>query len=529
MKTKTREKSCTAEQPLIVSDSLAVKYRPTQLEQVIGNYGPKAIIQGMLNNRRFPNSLLLHGPHGQGKTTLARLIARYLNCQTYEACGTCPSCELGDQSPDIIEMNMADTRKIDDVRALIEKSRFSPRFNYRVFILDELHQCLTADTLVLMADGSQRKICEVKTYDAVVTANPEQLKLNRIQPEAKLVAGTFCSERADLVTLEFEQGAITCTGDHPFYSWNSQDYVWAKDLVPEERLATYNATEGLAVNRVHRHRDSRPAAVYDLTTADNHNFFVVVGQDCVLCHNCTPDAKEAMLKPLEEPPAKTLWILCTTNPEKLSPTILSRCQQIKVEAPSEKEIGKFLIAVAKQEGFKLSQADLPLIKHIAVLSQGHTRNALQLLENVLAMKSSGTELDVDRISQALSLSVDDNLDELAAKLLTHVLAGEGPEAVKLLFLTNRDTNMMAVLLKVKYLIDSALTAWAGAKSFPNAAYKHFLKIWGKRNLNVNHLIMVLNTLIQAEITIKTVSALDERTYFSAVILNDMVKILSEDR
>lgn len=509
----------------IVSDSLAVKYRPTKLEEVIGNTQAKAIIQGMLNNHRFPKSLLIHGSHGKGKTTLARLIARYLNCETQNACGTCSSCVLGLNNPDVIELNMADTRKIDDVRGLIEKSKFSPRFKHRVFILDELHQCLTSDSLILMSDGSVKRIADINTYDSVVTANEHYLfHKNSLRLEPKLVVSTFATTRNEIVTVNFTNNhSVTCTGDHPFYSLNQNNFADAKHLVTTEAIGELESRD-LVVSSVTRHsNDSR--LVYDLTIADNHNFFVQVGDCYALVHNCTPEAKEAMLKPLEEPPPSTMWILCTTNPEKLSPTILSRCQQIKVEAPTFKELGQFLIRVSKQEGQKVLKEDLPVIKHIAELSMGHTRNALQLLENFLAIKSSGSEVDADELMHSLSASIDDNLDELAAKLLSYILTGKGQEAVKLLFVTNRDSSMMSILLKLKYLIDLVLTNWAGATKYSSPAHKHFLKLMGKESLNVNHMIMVMNTLVQAEITIKTVSALDERTYFSAVILNDMVKIL----
>jgi DNA polymerase-3 subunit gamma/tau len=124
---------------------LATKYRPSTFADVVGQKSTVAALEGILLKRRVPNALLFYGPPGTGKTTLARLFARYLNCKTHNACGTCDSCRQPlSQHPDITEQNAASERGIDSVKALVEKTRFRPRYNYRVFILDEAHQ-LTAE------------------------------------------------------------------------------------------------------------------------------------------------------------------------------------------------------------------------------------------------------------------------------------------------------------------------------------------------------------------------------------------------
>jgi DNA polymerase III gamma/tau subunit len=130
-------------------------------------------------------------------------------------------------------------------------------------------------------------------------------------------------------------------------------------------------TKTVRVVRVQRNVTEEPK-VYDITVQKNHNFFVrTSNSQAALVHNCTPQAKEAMLKPLEEPAARTMWILCTTNPEKLSKTIIGRCQQIAVEAPTVKEMTQYLIGICKQEGIKVTkEGNLPILKHISEMSMG---------------------------------------------------------------------------------------------------------------------------------------------------------------
>lgn len=95
----------------------------------------------------FAHAYLFGGPRGTGKTTLARLIAKSLNCEKrklgeYEPCGKCLSCEEVAKgiSPDILEIDAASNRGIDEIRALKEAVRFVPtRGEYKIYIVDEVH------------------------------------------------------------------------------------------------------------------------------------------------------------------------------------------------------------------------------------------------------------------------------------------------------------------------------------------------------------------------------------------------------
>ena len=127
------------------TQSLAVQYRPKTLSELVGQDHIAKQVLGMFRSKKMPASIMLHGPTGLGKTTVARMIARMVNCtgerdETFAPCNECVNCKMQDH-PDVIELNAADARGIDDVRNLIQQSKNMPSFgNKRIFILDEFQQ-----------------------------------------------------------------------------------------------------------------------------------------------------------------------------------------------------------------------------------------------------------------------------------------------------------------------------------------------------------------------------------------------------
>lgn len=100
------------------------------------------------------------------------------------------------------------------------------------------------------------------------------------------------------------------------------------------------------------------------------------------CHKMTGDAQTALLKALEDTPSHVYYILCTTEPQKLLPTIRGRCAQYQVNPLSEKEMKTLLRRVIKAEGESLSKE---IYDQIIQDSLGHPRNALQILAQVLSV------------------------------------------------------------------------------------------------------------------------------------------------
>lgn len=284
-----------------IYEPLVKRYRPKILEDLIGQDEVVAQIQGMILSKRISRTYLIHGPWGSGKTTVARLLARYLNCAnpdvaTGTPCGTCKQCEKMDKGihPDVIEINAADARGIDDIRQIMNTAIYKPQSNYRIYILDEIHQL-------------------------------------------------------------------------------------------------------------------------------------------------TPQAMSSFLKMLEEPPATTVFCLCTTNPEKLLDTIVSRCQQICIGPVSIPACTYLLYRVAYAEGCMELANNEMILEKIAKLTRSHPRDALQALEVVINhLKSPNNRaLPTDEtLGKVLTGIIEKVIGlppwELAIKYLTSLYVGKYALTFKLL-------------------------------------------------------------------------------------------------
>ena len=217
------------------------KWRPQTFEEVVGQEHIVITLQNSLKYNHIGHAYLFAGPRGTGKTTIARILAKALNCvqgPTPTPCLKCESCvEIAEgRSIDVIEIDAASNRGIDEIRDIREKARLLPvRDRYKVYIIDEVHML-------------------------------------------------------------------------------------------------------------------------------------------------TNEAFNALLKILEEPPEHVVFIMATTEPQKVPLTILSRCQRFDFRRLTRDEVIKQLAKIAEKEGAKISEGALRLI---AIQSQGSMRDAISLLEQLL--------------------------------------------------------------------------------------------------------------------------------------------------
>ena len=124
----------------------ARKYRPQRFSQVVGQESVVETLKNAIRSDRAAHAYLFCGSQGVGKTTLARLFAKALNCQSLESeiepCGKCPSCVsiASGQSLDVIEIDGASHRSIEDVRLINETAAYSPSLGrYKIYLIDEVH------------------------------------------------------------------------------------------------------------------------------------------------------------------------------------------------------------------------------------------------------------------------------------------------------------------------------------------------------------------------------------------------------
>lgn len=224
------------------------KYRSKNFDELVGQEAIKQTLENSLKIQKISHAYLFSGPRGTGKTSVARLFAKALNCEkgNGEICNECSNCRAINEGshPDVIEIDAASNSGVDEVRELIEKVKYAPiQGKYKVYIIDEVHMM-------------------------------------------------------------------------------------------------------------------------------------------------TNSAFNALLKTLEEPPSYVVFILCTTEPYKLLPTILSRCQRYEFKKIADAELKKLITHVLKEEGVSATNDAINLIVELA---NGGARDSLSLLDQVISYAGSNIE------------------------------------------------------------------------------------------------------------------------------------------
>ncbi|MEA1920340.1 MAG: DNA polymerase III subunit gamma/tau [Campylobacterota bacterium] len=160
------------------SEVLARKYRPNNFQELIGQDSITQTLSLALETKRLSHAYLFSGLRGSGKTSTARIFSKALICDegpTSNPCGLCPNCTMAQEGRhmDIIEMDAASSRKIDDIRDLIEHTKYKPASaKYKVFIIDEVHM-LTKEAF----NALLKTLEEPPEYVKFILATTDPLKL----------------------------------------------------------------------------------------------------------------------------------------------------------------------------------------------------------------------------------------------------------------------------------------------------------------------------------------------------------------
>ena len=161
-----------------LSQVLALKYRPKSFNQLIGQHAVTQTLSLALNQDRLSHAYLFSGLRGSGKTSTARIFAKALICDlgpNATPCEKCENCKMANENRhiDIVEMDAASSRKIDDIRELIEHTKYKPSIaRYKIFIIDEVHM-LTKEAF----NALLKTLEEPPAYIKFILATTDPMKL----------------------------------------------------------------------------------------------------------------------------------------------------------------------------------------------------------------------------------------------------------------------------------------------------------------------------------------------------------------
>jgi DNA polymerase-3 subunit gamma/tau len=363
---------------------------------LVGQEAIATTLTNAIESQRIAPAYLFTGPRGTGKTSSARILAKSLNCSanstpTATPCGVCDICKgiTNGSTLDVIEIDAASNTGVDNIRELIERSQFAPvQCRYKVYVIDE---CLTGDSLVQTRDGllqidhPQLKGKEVLSY------NEDQ----GIWEYKKVLRWLDQGERSTLI-IKTTNCEIRCTGNHLLRT--ETGWIEAKNVKEGMKiLSPVNVGVKPSFNEWNTSLETVVSVqageidkVYDIEVEDHHNF-VANGLLVHNCHMLSTAAFNALLKTLEEPPDRVVFVLATTDPQRVLPTIISRCQRFDFRRIPLDSMIKHLKYIAHQENINIADNAVFMVAQIA---QGGLRDAESLLDQLSLLSG---EITVEKV------------------------------------------------------------------------------------------------------------------------------------
>jgi len=408
-----------------MTEELYKRYRPANFGEVIGQDDVVRQLVDFGRRRQIPHFLLLVGPSGTGKTTVARILRKKMGC--------------GDV--DYREINASDYRGIDMVREIRSNMSLAPiSGKCRMWMIDE---CFPAGTVVSVV-GGKKPIERVQMGDRVYT-------VDGISCVKKVFQNAVTLDR--LVRLHFSDGrTIVTTRQHRFLTeegwveagdldiglgiyrvgdsdkgserhgisdllqsrhWEQETQIgnrgrWEWPSVEKGYIARQKENPSARAVRVDcveiykpgcndesfagvvgdSERRSGLVTFYDLQVAGHPSYFVE-GLPVHNCHQLTSDAQNGLLKILEDTPPHCYFVLSTTDPQKLKRTIITRATQLNFRLLSSKDLRQVIDDVVEKEKTSLSDEVMDRLVDVA---EGSARKALVLLHSIIGMKTEDDQL-----------------------------------------------------------------------------------------------------------------------------------------
>ena len=391
------------------------KYRPQTFANLVGQEAIATTLSEAIKQRKIAPAYLFTGPRGTGKTSSARILAKSLNClssdrPTPTPCGKCEVCQAiaSGSALDVMEIDAASNTGVDNIREIIERCQFAPvQSRYKVYAIDE---CLTGDSQIRTNKGLIR-IDNPKLKGRLVLSYNESTQTW----EYKKVLRWLERGTKETLVIKTKNHLIRCTKNHLIRTdkgWLEAGNVkeGMKILSPVNADAgnvsinkvsnlittTSNSKQNLVENgyqiykntqfpqwttnleKVEFVRHDGYDKVYDLEVKDNHNF-VANGLLVHNCHMLSTAAFNALLKTLEEPPDRVVFVLATTDPQRVLSTIISRCQRFDFRRIPLAEMVSHLKYIATQEQINITNEAITLVAQIA---NGGLRDAESLLDQL---------------------------------------------------------------------------------------------------------------------------------------------------